>query len=227
MFENNLQKSVPPSLLVVLLFGTAGSGAPDFVGNNGVNWDTSGSVTATASSSHSTRIPLLCINGVGLDAATGLKHDSLPTTGFISRHDTDSAPNMPHEGCVNGKHWIEFAFDKIYTLGELWIWNYNEVNYAPRGWKDVSIQYSTVGGPDPNDWKTLGGAGATHQIAMATGADNYEHGSNEYDFEGAKAKYVVITCHVGWGTHTSQSMGLHEVRFHKAEVIEGSVLFLR
>jgi hypothetical protein len=218
-----------PYLAVVVLvgFGVVCSAVTDFIGNNGANWDTSGSITATASSSHPSRVPARCINGSGLDALTGLKHDRSFDTGFITRHDTDSAPNMPHEGCVNGKHWIEFEFDKIYSLGELWVWNYNEVNYAPRGWKDVSIQYSVVGGPDPGDWNTLGGDGATDQIAMATGADNYEHGSNEYDFGGAKAKYVVITCHVGWGTHTSQSMGLHEVRFHKADVVEGAVLFIR
>jgi len=215
------------SIVLLLVLSALCAASMDFVGNNGSNWDTTGSITASASSSHPSRVPARCINGSGLDAATGLKHDSLPTTGFISRHDTDSAPNMPHEGCVNGKHWIEFEFDQIYVLGELWIWNYNEVNYAPRGWKDVSIQYSTVGGPDPNDWKTLGGAGATHQIAMATGADNYEHGSNEFDFGGEKAKYVVITCHTGWGTHTSQSLGLHEVRFHKSDAVEGSALFVR
>jgi len=212
---------------VVLAIGTTVGAMTDFVGNNGVNWDTSGSITATASSSHSERVPSLCINGVGLDTATGLKHDSSPHTGFHSRHDTDSAPNMPHEGCVNGKHWIEFEFDQIYPLDELWIWNYNEVKHAPRGWKDVSIQYSLVGGPDPNDWNTLGGSGAIHQIAIATGADNYEHGNNEFDFGGAKAKYVVITCHTGWGTHASQSMGLHEVRFYKAAAVEGTVLFVK
>lgn len=215
------------SILAVAVFGAAGYAATNYIGYNGADWDTSGSVTASASSSHPSRIPLRCINGSGLDAPTGLLHDNSPHTGFITAHDTDSAPNMPHEGCVNGKHWIEFAFDRVYSLGEMWIWNYNEVNYAPRGWKDVTIQYSTVGGPNPGDWHTLGGPGAVHQVAIATGAADYAHGGNEYDFGDAQAKYVVITCHTGWGTHTSQSLGLHEVRFHLSASVEGAAVFIR
>ena len=44
-----------PYLAVVVLvgFGVVCSAVTDFIGNNGANWDTSGSITATASSSHS------------------------------------------------------------------------------------------------------------------------------------------------------------------------------
>ena len=112
---------------------------------------------------------------------SGLLHDNSFLTGFITAHDTDSAPNMPHEGCVNGKHWIKFVFDRIYSLDAMWVWNYNESAYASRGWKDVTIQFSTVGGANPADWTTLGGLGATHQFAIATGENNDEHGSNEFN----------------------------------------------
>ena len=102
--------------------------------------------------------------------------------------------------------WIEFQFDKIYKLHEMWVWNQNQAIESSIGYglKDVSIKYST----DGITYTTLG---TTHEFAQAPGTPNYAHNTT-VDLSGATAKYVRLTANSNWGGWLSQ-YGLSEVRF--------------
>jgi hypothetical protein len=101
--------------------------------------------------------------------------------------------------------WIEYEFDKVYKLHEMWVWNSNQMVelFVGYGFKDVTIEYSANG----TDYATLG---TTHQFAQAPGADGYAHNTT-IDFGGAAAKYVRLTANSNWGDILPQ-YGLSEVR---------------
>jgi hypothetical protein len=150
-------------------------------------------ITATASSSHADKGPENTINGSGLDDS-GLLHGAEPESMWLS----GAAGPQPS--------WIEFQFDKVYKLYEIWVWNSNEA-WEPTlglGFKDVSIEYSVNG----TDYTTLG---TTHEFARASGAADYAH-NTIVDFGGATAKYVRLTANSNWGGMLNQ-YGLSEVRF--------------
>jgi hypothetical protein len=102
--------------------------------------------------------------------------------------------------------WIEYQFDDVYKLHQMWVWNSNQVveSLVGLGFKDVSIEYSV----DGTDYTTLG---ITHQFAQAPGAPDYAHNTT-VDFGGAAAKYVRLTANSNWGGILNQ-YGLSEVRF--------------
>jgi len=166
----------------------------DFVGNPGPGngWDTSGSITVTASSLHYSFPAVRCIDGSGLDS-TGLLHGNDPYDVFMTSHRDASAPFTPRPGCVDGEHWIQFEFDQPYQLGKMWIWNQNSEAWFIQGFKNVTIQYSITGSSDPADWTTI----FSGEIPEARGLPGCPH-DMEIDFAGALAKYVVITSHNNW-----------------------------
>ena len=102
--------------------------------------------------------------------------------------------------------WIEYEFDKVYNLHEMWVWNSNQTVESLLGFgiKDVTIDYSTNG----TDYTTLG---TTHEFARAPGALDYAHNTT-VDFGSAPAKYVRLTANSNWGSILTQ-YGLSEVRF--------------
>ncbi|MHC4171436.1 MAG: discoidin domain-containing protein [Planctomycetota bacterium] len=101
--------------------------------------------------------------------------------------------------------WIQYEFDGIYTLHEMWVWNQNQVVEGSIGFgaKDVTIEYST----DGVDWLALG----DFEFAQAPGLDDYAHNTT-VDFGGVPAKYVRLTINSNWGGIVPQ-YGLSEVRF--------------
>ena len=150
-------------------------------------------ITATASSSDLDKGPENTVNGSGLDA-TGLLHgkegDSMWLSNMMGPQPT----------------WIEYEFDGIYKLYEMWVWNSND-SLEPAigfGLKDVTIEYSVNG----TDYTTLG---TTHEFARAPGLDDYAHNTT-VDLNGAAAKYVRLTANSNWGSILNQ-YGLSEVRF--------------
>jgi len=151
-------------------------------------------ITATASSSDTAKGPENTVNGSGLDA-TGLLHtktgdDNMWLSSMIGTQPT----------------WIEYEFDKVYKLYEMWVWNSND-SLEPAigfGFKDVTIEYSVNG----TDYTTLG---TTHEFARAPGLDDYAHNTT-VDLNGALAKYVRLTANSNWGSILDQ-YGLSEVRF--------------
>ena len=153
-------------------------------------------VTATASSQDNSNIgPENTVNGSGLDES-GLLHDNQTETMWLSNKD-GTQPT-----------WIEFQFDRLYKLHEMWVWNSNGVLEKSVGFgiKDVSIEYSA----DGVEYETLG---TTHEFAQATSDPGYEHNTT-VDFGGVAAKSVRLTVNSNWGGFLPQ-YGLCEVRFFR------------
>jgi hypothetical protein len=151
-------------------------------------------ITATASSSDAAKGPENTINGSGLDDSGLLHGRDAENTMWLS----DATGPQPT--------WIEYEFDRVYKLPQMWVWNSNG-SLEPAiglGFKDVSVEYSV----DGTDYTTLG---TTHQFARAPGASDYAHNTT-VDFGGAAAKYVRLTANSNWGGLLNQ-YGLSEVRF--------------
>ena len=99
---------------------------------------------------------------------------------------------------------IQYEFDRLHKLHEMWVWNYN-VMFEPIlgfGLKDVTIDYSA----DGVDWTTLG----DFELSQAPGTTTYKPGST-IDLAQAAARYVRLTVRSGWGS--MGQYGLSEVRF--------------
>src|SRR5688500_15811128 len=75
------------------------------------------------------------------------RHSTNFFDGWIS---CDVAENPNHE---RGKgHFIMYDFGKVFSLGEMQIWNTNDPNHLDWGMKDVAIDYS----PDSITWHHAG-----------------------------------------------------------------------
>jgi hypothetical protein len=148
-------------------------------------------IVATASSNGAKGSPQNTVNGVGLDANDG--HSTLDADMWIS----NLAGPQPT--------WIQYEFDRVYKLDEMWVWNYNMSVEAVLGvgFKDVTVEYSV----DGVDWDSLGDL----VFAQGTSADGYAHNTT-VDFGGVAAKYVKLTPKSNWGGFIAQ-YGLSEVRF--------------
>jgi hypothetical protein len=102
--------------------------------------------------------------------------------------------------------WIQYTFDDVYKLQEMWVWNSNQLLESTFGLgaKDVLVEYSI----DGLTWTTLAGV---PPFAKAPGAPGYAHNTT-VAFNGAVAKYVKLTINSNWGGAVPQT-GLSEVRF--------------
>ena len=149
-------------------------------------------ITATASSTGLPDMgPENTIDGSGLDGS------DLHSAGSADMWISDSEPLGA---------WIEYEFDTVRKLYEMWTWNSNELIefLVGFGLKDVIIEYSTNG----TDYTTLG---TTQEFAQAPGAPEYAH-NTIVDFGSVAAKYVKLTANSNWGG-VLDLYGLSEVRF--------------
>ncbi|MHC4584231.1 MAG: LamG-like jellyroll fold domain-containing protein [Planctomycetota bacterium] len=167
-------------------------------------------ITATASSSDADKGPENTVNGSGLDDS-GLLHSDDGDTMWLS----NIAGPQPT--------WIQYEFDKVYKLHEMWVWNSNtdlesSIGFGAKdvtiesigfGAKDVTIEYSI----DGIDYMPLG---TTHEFARATAADDYTHNTT-VDLGSIQARYVRLTINSSWGGWLPQ-YGLSEVRFFQIPV---------
>jgi len=153
------------------------------------------SITATASSSATGQGPENTVNGSGLDDSGELHGKESDGTMWLS----DLTGVQPS--------WIEYEFDRVYKLHEMWVWNYNESweLMIGVGFRDVTIEYSVNG----TDYTTLG---TTHEFAQGQGIPDYAHNTT-VDFGGAAAKYVRLTANSNWGGGILNQYGISEVRF--------------
>jgi hypothetical protein len=176
------------------------NGAPDYTVHEGDVWSFTtepvgypiANIAVTASSAHSADMgPEKTIDGSGLDDND--LHSAEETTMWLSSTEALGA-------------WLEYEFDKVYKLHQMWVWNSNQVVEPLLGFglKDVTIEYST----DGTDYTTLG---TTHEFAQAPGTPDYAHNTT-IDFGGVGAKYVRLTANSNWGGILPQ-YGLSEVRF--------------
>jgi hypothetical protein len=147
-------------------------------------------VTATASSAQSGMGPGKTVDGSGLDAADA--HSTAGSAMWLSK--------------AAGPHWIQFEFDAIYTMHELWVWNSNLAIEPMQGFgaRTVGIEYST----DGVTWIPLD---VVPEFARAPGEAGYEH-NTVVGFEGVAAKYVKLNIESNWGG-IAQQTSLSEVRF--------------
>jgi hypothetical protein len=151
-------------------------------------------IIATASSSQPGMGPANTVNGSGLDKNDG--HSTDGSTMWLS---------------MNAKpHWIQFEFDHVYALHELWVWNSNQLIEPILGFgvKTVKIEYSVDGAT----WTALEGV---PEFARAPGELGYKP-NTAVNFGGGSAKYVKLSIEANWGG-TAQT-GLAEVRFFSIPV---------
>ena len=150
------------------------------------------SVTATASSFEKASTgPANTINGSGL---TSDLHSTAGDAMWVSSM-TGTQPT-----------WIQYQFDKIYKLHELWVWNHNS-EYEPvlgYGFKDVTVEYST----DGTAWTLL----KDMQFAQGSALAGYAHNTT-VDMGGVVARYVKLTAKSNWSMIGIKQYGLSEVRF--------------
>lgn len=147
------------------------------------------SVTATASSFQPGMGPEHTVDGSGLDELD--RHSTLPTDMWM----TDGATPA----------WIEFEFDQVYKVHEMWVWNSNQAieSFLGFGVKDVTIEYSL----DGQAWSTLENV---PEFAKASGLATYAS-QTTVSFDGVQARFVKLTINANWGGLAQT--GLSEVRF--------------
>lgn len=148
-------------------------------------------IKATASSvNNATMGPEKTIDGSGLSAAD--EHSTAETDMWLSK---------------NGEltPWIQYEFDKVYSLNEMLVWNSNQAMESVVGYGllNVEVQYSE----DGQTWATLD----TVDFAQAPGEAGYK-ANTTVDFDGVPAKFVKLVVNSNWGGFLPQ-YGLSEVRF--------------
>ncbi len=176
------------------------NGPPDFTVYKGDVWQftvepfsypVENVITTASSQSSADEGPENTINGSGLDA-----------------NDLHSAERRDMWLSSSGgaePAWIQYEFEKVYKLHQMWVWNYNVEFESILGFglKDVTLEYST----DCTDWKTPGGV---PEFAQAPGQDGYAYNTT-VDFDGVPAKCIGLTANSSWGGLSQ--CGLSEVRF--------------
>jgi hypothetical protein len=147
-------------------------------------------IQVTASSADGAAVPENTVNG------SGLTEDGL--------HSVD-APDMWLSGGGGPQPvWLQYEFDRVYKLHEMWVWNYNIAFEKVLGFglKSVTVEHSS----DGVEWSTLGDV----EFAQAPAVGDYAHNTT-VDFGGAAARHVRLTVNSNYGG-LPQS-GLSEVRF--------------
>ena len=146
-------------------------------------------VTATASSAQAGAGPENTVNGSGLNSA--------------DQHSTELKDMWLSAGTQ--PNWIQFAFDKVYKLSEMRVWNSNQVIEAFIGFgaKNVQVEYSL----DGSTWTQLQDV---PQFAQGAGSATYT-ANTTVNLGGISAQYVKLTILSPWGV--VPQAGLSEVRF--------------
>jgi Tol biopolymer transport system component/tetratricopeptide (TPR) repeat protein len=146
-------------------------------------------ITGTASSAQRGMEPAKTVDGSGLDKNDG--------------HSTNGADMWLSQSAL--PQWIQYQFDTVHALHELWVWNSNQPiePFLGFGAKTVKIEYST----DGTTWTLLNGV---PEFARASGQLGYTP-NTKVSFGGVSAKYVKLIIEKSWGA--TPSTGLSEVRF--------------
>ena len=145
-------------------------------------------VTATASVSMPGSGPENTVNGSGLNELD--QHGTATSTMWTAPSPTP---------------WIQYEFDRAYTLHEMLVWNSNQTieQMIPFGIKEVTVAYST----DGEDWAALEGIITLNQ---ATGSADYV-ANTAVDLGGVTARMIKLSVVSGYGAFGQTS--LSEVRF--------------
>ena len=146
-------------------------------------------VTASASSSLAGSGPENLVNGSGLDAN--------------DLHGMTVAEMWQSDDGASGPFWVEFAFDKVYKLDQVWVWNFNASLEFLFGYgvEDMTIETSQ----DGSTWETLG------DYEIPQGTSSVDCPATPIALNGALAQYVRFNLSSSWGG--VEIYGLSEVRF--------------
>ncbi len=130
------------------------------------------------------------VNGSGLDAN--------------DRHSMDTAAMWLSGSGAPLPVAVQYDFDTLYELTEMWIWNYNGEFESVIGFgvKDATMEYSA----DGVTWTPLGG----FELAQGPEAQGYAAGT-KIPFAGVTASHVRLIIQSNWGG--LDQYGLSEVRF--------------
>ena len=118
-------------------------------------------------------------------------------------------------GTPDGPAWVEFEFNRPYSLGVAWVWNM--VQIMSRGLRNASVHYSMSGSTtNPGEWTKLGDF--EFPKVQGSGHPGPDVGSRTAGFpafncDGARAKFVVITTHEVDGNWGGRGFGFSEILF--------------
>jgi hypothetical protein len=151
-------------------------------------------ITATASSAQPGMGPENTIDGSGLND--------------LDQHSTELTKMWMATGTQ--PTWIQYEFDQVYKLHELWVWNSNQLieKLIGFGARNVTVEYSTDGAT----WTAIEGA---PEFAQAPGTPTYS-ANTVVAFGGVEARFVKLTVDTVWGV--APQTGLSEVRFFHVPV---------
>jgi concanavalin A-like lectin/glucanase superfamily protein len=147
-------------------------------------------ITATSNGSSETGVgPENTINGSGLNADD--QHSTAAADMWLAVPGADPIT-------------VEYAFDRVYKLHEMLVWNYNVQFEVLLGFgiQNVTVEYSE----DGVTWMSLGDI----ELAQATAQADYT-ANTAVDMAGVAAQYVRLTVNSGFGA--MGQYGLSEVRF--------------
>jgi len=108
-------------------------------------------------------------------------------------------------------HFILYDFDKVFKLGQMYIWNTNDPAHLDWGMRDVAIDYSI----DGETWFHAG----DFTFPQASGLSTYEGDIGPYLNE-VEARYLLIT---GINNYGGECFGLSEMRVNGERVILSDV----
>lgn len=167
------------------------------------DWSTESVVSTRASTFLNPRVAQNLINGSGI-AADGVRHGKNPASMWLAN--PSGFNSVQRGGTVSGGHWVEFKLNAASMIDAMQIWNYaedtnNGWQWTALGIEAATIQYTTVGGGGPGgewgsdnagDWTTIF-TGTLAPYAPPHPGDGFFAASDEIDFGGAEARYVVLT----------------------------------
>jgi len=103
---------------------------------------------------------------------------------------------------INDQHWILYDFGEVYKMYSSTVWNLNSPEHLDWNTKKAMIHYSL----DGTEWNSFGDV----RFSQAPGVPIYE-GAEGPDFEGLKARYLVITPISNYG---GECYGFGEIRIY-------------
>ncbi len=158
---------------------------------NPVSYTVRGVVATASSSFNADSGPEKTVDGSGLDP--------------LGQHDTTAANMWLSAVNQQAPIWIQYEFDRVYKLDEMWVWNANNdlESLVGLGVKTATIEYST----DGDAWTALPDV---PEFAQAPGATGYA-ADIMVDLSGVAARFVRLTITSNWGG--LGQYGLSEVRF--------------
>jgi len=172
--------------------------------NASIHWS---SITATASNDSSGAYPASLIKNCSGFDVTRLLHSTNPDDMWLAASSGNSQADLD---TTSGPAWVMFQFDHVCELQNMWVWNCNDgATNRNRGLRDIAVEYSA----DGQTWSKLG----DYTFPQASGLAN-DPGFSACNFNGAKARYVVITAksiNGNWGGGSYYS--LSEVRFYGSQ----------